>query len=87
MAKIRAQFTFHGAKRGAEQEFIIALQKSYPRSLNFNERIPEITLSIQGSPTPQEVKEMLKSFVPIRKIVSYEFKVAIDNKSFIFEGS
>ena len=85
MALIRATFNFRGDKPGVREEFFGKLVKSYPKSLKIEDE-SDFSLSVKGTVDPQAVKKMLRSYVPVDKLISYHFSVSIDGKSFEFGG-
>lgn len=85
MARIRAVFTFRGDKPGAREEFYGKLNKSYPKSFRIEDD-ESFSLSVKGDCDPQAAKEMLKSFVPKDKLVSYRFQIDVDGKRLEFGG-
>lgn len=86
MARIRAKYSFQGAKPGASQAFVASMKKKFPNTFNHDERSGEVALSVKGAVTRDAVKTMLKSHVPAPMVISYQFRVDVDGSRFEFEG-
>ena len=85
MARIRATFVVTGARGNAREEFYGKLLKSYPKSFRIEDE-ETFSLSVKDDADPAMVKKMLRSYVPVDKMVSYHFKVEIDGTRLEFGG-
>lgn len=85
MAHIEVAFDFRGARAGAREEFVGKLMKSYPRSFAIIDD-SSFTLSIKDPVDAPALQKMLRSFVPLDKLVSYHFTVKLGAKTARFGG-